>query len=321
MELRLQMTTQMIQSIELLQMPLLALQERVEQELEENPALEVEEEAPEGVEPDASADADQGQEDTAERAFQEELSDIEEEWNSSLGSSYRPAADDEDPKYQAIQNTAAPGPSLRDYLAGQLHMAEIPERLRDLAELIVYNLDAAGFLRIPLEEVFRPTRPGQLPAEPTPADRAREEGEAEDAGDETLIGAEEVRQARAAEAAAAPPAPAPAQAQAQAAGPDPAPAPVAEPIAGPAAAVEDAPPPIDPPPDAEEARRALELVQSLDPAGVGARDVRECLLIQLRRSPGDSAFEQRLVESHFDDLVQNRLPKIARDLGVDLERV
>jgi RNA polymerase sigma-54 factor len=299
MELRLQMTTQMIQSIELLQLPLLALQERVAQELEENPALEVED-AGEGIAVDASADPEI--DDTAERAFEEELSDLQEEWNASLGSSYRPASGDEDPKYEAMQNTAAPGPSLRDFLAEQLHMLEIPRRLRELAELIIYNLDTGGLLPIPLEEVFKAPELRSEASEEVPA---REPETA-------LIGLAEVQAARAAEAAevadgvvagaVSPPADVPAEVDES-------------------HSEEELPLPIDPPPDAEEAEEAIGVVQSLDPAGVGARSTSECILLQLRRSPGDTSFEQRLVEVHFDDLMQNRLPKIAKEMGVDMDMV
>jgi RNA polymerase sigma-54 factor len=310
MELKLQMTTQMIQSIELLQLPLLALQERVEQELEENPALETEETS-EGIAVDASADPEI--DDTAVRAFEEELSDLQQEWNQSLGSSYRPTAGDEDPKYEAMQNTAAPGPSLRDFLAEQLHMMEVEPRRRDMAELIIYNLDPGGLLRIPLEEVFSAP---QLRSDPEPEKPAVEDPVA---AEPTMIGLEEVRAARAAEAAEAAEAGSGGEVEPEAAA---AAAVAAPPVPEPqAAAPEELPAPIEPPPDAEEMEEALGLVQSLDPAGVGARTTSECILIQLRRSPGDTAFEQRLVEGHFNDLVQNRLPKIAKDMGVDLDMV
>ena len=70
-------------------------------------------------------------------------------------------------------------------------------------------------------------------------------------------------------------------------------------------------------PDATEedlalARQALALVQKLDPPGVGARDLRECLLLQLM--PGMPYYEQlhRLISDHLEDLEHNRLPVIAR---------
>jgi RNA polymerase sigma-54 factor len=302
MRLEQRLSQQMILSIELLQLPLLALEERVEQELEENPALELEEPA-ESDEPAADAGAEEPEADQeeaedredpegalpaaveavdAERAFEEQVADMEEEWNESLGSSYRPRGDGDDPKHEAMQNTAAPEESLREYLYGQLALLNAPQRLKDLAELIIYNLDDSGLLSLPLEEVFTPPAtavPGsQLPV-------ASGEGEA----------------------------PAALQAEAK---------PESQPGTGnqePATAAPELP--IDPPPNPEEAQEALDLVQSLDPPGVGGRSIEECILIQLRRSPGDTSFEERLVREHFQDLLQNRLPKIAKDMGVDLERI
>ncbi|MBN1418912.1 MAG: RNA polymerase factor sigma-54 [Planctomycetes bacterium] len=74
----------------------------------------------------------------------------------------------------------------------------------------------------------------------------------------------------------------------------------------------------------ESARRfdeALAVVQSLDPPGVGARDLRDCLLIQLRRDRQPYPIEMGIIETHLDDLSENRLPKIAKDLGCTLEEV
>ncbi|MCX8039393.1 MAG: RNA polymerase factor sigma-54 [Planctomycetota bacterium] len=71
----------------------------------------------------------------------------------------------------------------------------------------------------------------------------------------------------------------------------------------------------------EAAEHALELVRSCDPAGVGARDLADCLALQLARQPGDNSFELRLIREHLDDVLKNRLPVIAQKTGVDLERV
>lgn len=79
-------------------------------------------------------------------------------------------------------------------------------------------------------------------------------------------------------------------------------------------------------PDATEedrglAQQALALVQRLDPLGVGARDLRECLLLQL--SPGMLYYEQlrTLISSHLEDLEHNRLPVIARKTGYSIELI
>ncbi len=79
-------------------------------------------------------------------------------------------------------------------------------------------------------------------------------------------------------------------------------------------------------PDAGEedlalARRALGLVQKLDPPGVGARDLRECLLLQLQ--PGVPYYEQlrTLISNHLEDLEHNRLPVIERRTGYSIELI
>jgi len=59
--------------------------------------------------------------------------------------------------------------------------------------------------------------------------------------------------------------------------------------------------------------QALPLVQRLEPAGIAARDIKECLLLQLKALPGDNRIERELVESHLEDITQNRLPQIARE--------
>jgi RNA polymerase sigma-54 factor len=62
-------------------------------------------------------------------------------------------------------------------------------------------------------------------------------------------------------------------------------------------------------------------VQKLDPPGIGARSVREGLLLQLAALPGDNELEARIIREHLEDLQKNRLPAIARALGVDLADV
>jgi RNA polymerase sigma-54 factor len=71
----------------------------------------------------------------------------------------------------------------------------------------------------------------------------------------------------------------------------------------------------------EAAEHAWEAVRGCDPAGVGARDLRDCLLLQLAREPGDNAFEMALIRDHLEDALKNRLPAIAQALGVEVDRV
>lgn len=73
---------------------------------------------------------------------------------------------------------------------------------------------------------------------------------------------------------------------------------------------------------AEEVVAALHLVQSLDPTGVGARDPRECLLLQLRELPDEVPLRNlaiRACEDHFDGLTDATGESISRALRVDID--
>src|SRR4051794_32389457 len=60
----------------------------------------------------------------------------------------------------------------------------------------------------------------------------------------------------------------------------------------------------------------LTLIQSFYPPGVGARDLRECLMIQLKREGRQNSLEYRVIQDHMADLGKRRFPEIARRMGV-----
>ena len=64
---------------------------------------------------------------------------------------------------------------------------------------------------------------------------------------------------------------------------------------------------------------ALEIVQDLEPTGVGGRGIEECLLLQLKKDRQDYPLEERIIREFLSELGHNRLPKIARALGVGIE--
>jgi len=66
----------------------------------------------------------------------------------------------------------------------------------------------------------------------------------------------------------------------------------------------------------EEAEEMLAIIQSFDPSGVGARDLRECLLIQLRDREETEDLAFRLVREHFDDLVNHRWSELSKEHGI-----
>ena len=71
----------------------------------------------------------------------------------------------------------------------------------------------------------------------------------------------------------------------------------------------------------EDLQRVLEVIQTFHPVGVGSRDLRDCLLIQLRRIGKEQSLEYRIVDKHLDDLGKRRFPEIARRLGTTVEQV
>ena len=70
-----------------------------------------------------------------------------------------------------------------------------------------------------------------------------------------------------------------------------------------------------------EAERVLQVIQTFDPPGVGARDLRECLLIQLREQGLEDSLATRIVADYLDDLVSRRCSKICRALSVEREAI
>lgn len=241
----------MIQSMEILQLPILALQERIEQEMEENPILDMKEQEGDGVaelepsEPTESPDAPTEEErelviDTAKdnEADFERLMKMDEEWPDHFEERTRPSRDRMEEagerKMDAMANMTARPQSLQDYLHDQLGWFDLEPELRAMADRIVYNLDANGLLQGALADLL---------------------GVGADEGDLAL------------------------------------------------------------------AEEALALVQRLDPRGVGARDLRECLLLQL--TPGMPFYEElkTLISDHLEDLEHNRLPIIARNTGFSLQRI
>jgi RNA polymerase sigma-54 factor len=238
----------MIQSMEILQLPMMALQERIEQEMQENEALELIEEDPDLPEevvetpnPDAPTPEERElvvDETKDNEADFERLLNMDEEWPDHFEERSRPSAtrlDEEgDRQHDAMANMVDRPQSLHEYLHDQLGWFDLDDSLRQMCDRIIYSLDTNGRLQGRLEDLVDP--------EGGPANLAL-------------------------------------------------------------------------------AQRALSLIQKLDPPGVGARDLKECLLLQLK--PGMPLYEQikTLIANHFEDLEHNRLPQIERRTGYSIELI
>lgn len=70
-----------------------------------------------------------------------------------------------------------------------------------------------------------------------------------------------------------------------------------------------------------EVERVLKTVQGFDPPGIGARDLRECLLVQLEERGLKDSVAARIVDRHLEDLKHHRYPAITRGLGITEEDV
>jgi len=260
MEQRMKLAPHMIQSMEILQLPILALQERIEQELNNNPVLEISE--PSNTEDEDSA-REQPREDTGEKDLVvgtdnnkardfERLNGLDDEYKDYMDQSgpwrTRIPGDEPDRKLEALKNTAAPSQSLHEYLSEQWRMVDAKEPVKKAGEMIIDYIDDRGYLTVRLEQLHN-----------------------KDKNDFTV----------------------------------------------------------------DDLKEALGLVQKLEPAGVGARDLKECLLIQMAQSGEDGtrfkeesqngdkdmSFESRLITEHMEELLENRLPEIAKKMNCDIEAI
>lgn len=129
---RLKMTPQLLQSIQIMALPLQDLKLRIQEELEQNPALEVTEET--GT---VSLDSSEGNEGTEGYEYFENSSDPG--YMSSSGSG------DPNAKQQFMENALSRPESLQEHLIWQLHLQPIDEEDYRIGELLIRNLDANGF--------------------------------------------------------------------------------------------------------------------------------------------------------------------------------
>ena len=78
---------------------------------------------------------------------------------------------------------------------------------------------------------------------------------------------------------------------------------------------------MDFPASPEVLARAIAVVQSLEPRGVGARDLQECLLLQICSTDEDAELKRTLLRDHYDDLKRNKLPRVSKSMGLDIKRL
>ncbi|QDT42672.1 RNA polymerase sigma-54 factor [Gimesia alba] len=252
---QMKLAPRMIQSMEILQLPLQALEERIDQELAENVCLERisdNENTPdtesELMRDQANAESNSseldekemvaGSEQNNESDF-ERLLEMAEQWpEDNVTSATKPSSnrisDDMDRSNDAIANISERQQTLNEYLLEQFHYFNCPAEIKDFGEYLIQNLDHNGRLQSSLPEIVQ-------------------------------VYGKHITQ--------------------------------------------------------EQAEEALQLIQKCDPPGVGARDLKECLLLQLKPDAPFRDVLVTLISSHLEDLGQNRLPVIQRKTGYSIDTI
>jgi RNA polymerase sigma-54 factor len=261
MSQQMKLAPRMIQSMEILQLPIMALQERIAQELEENPMLERPEGEPEpAVAADASSaaevaeppppepvekpveqkelvvDSEHNNEEDFERLLNMPDDWQEDDYTYSPRVSSNRISEDGERVHDAISNLEARPQSLQEYLLEQFGFFSCPPEVREFAEFLIQNLDGNGRLPASLEEMSQ----------------------------NYTLGSGNV---------------------------------------------------ISP----DDAQAALSMIQRLEPRGVGARDLKECFLLQIGPNTPHRDVLITLITSHLEDLAENRLPVIERKTGYSLD--
>lgn len=142
----------LFQSLEILQMPLLDLQQMIKQELSENPTLEATQE-----QPDEQIEIEQGTKDVERDEFDnefEKLAALGEEWGESYRDTRQVASGDAEEKYQYMMDSLSESSSLHDTLMDQLSLSGLDEYEKKIAEIVVGNIDDEGYLQLDVEDLL-----------------------------------------------------------------------------------------------------------------------------------------------------------------------
>ena len=329
LEQRLVQSPQMIQAMQILQLPALDLLERIQAELVENPFLEL-------AEPERTEGEGEGSQTESGEALDQEGAGVESmldeleryERDFSDGSRPRVAAEDVDKKLEAMQNTPDDTQTLAEALIEELAFLELDDRRRALAEYLLYSLDERGYLKEPLEEIARACNAIVAPHANEAAAAAANDGAGDDAGNDadsdtsTSRNGEHVDQPQAQTDDALVQADDPQDTELVEDGlsdDDLLDGELAElkPIDadGFAAALGEEPVSV------AELEAVLTRLRVVVHPAIGARDLRECLVLQIDALGFETPLLRAIVTDHLEDLQQNRLPRIAKATGSSIEDV
>ena len=248
------LSPQQIQLMKMLQLPTIALEQRIKEELEANPALEegreddeedttpeqdesdpVDEDKEEKTEKDDEITVDDGDED---KISTEEKEDIDEYFDDDDLPDYKLQVNNSSPDEEKRETPIVAGAGFQDLLLSQLGMQELDERRYAIASYLIGNLDDDGYLRRELASVVDDI-----------------------AFSQNIVTTE------------------------------------------------------------KELSELLMIIQQFDPPGIGARDLQECLLLQLKRKPSTFVTEQaiRIVRDMMEEFSRKHYDKMTKKLDIDDE--
>lgn len=146
------LTPQMLQSLKILQAPILDLQTIIRTEMDQNPTLE--REAPEAEETTDFEEA--AREELREDREIEELSQLAE-WDDDFRSNREVSAQVDDEKHQFMLDSISGSASLQEHLLEQLSLAGLTPQERAIAEILVGSIDDDGYLQLDLDSMIEST--------------------------------------------------------------------------------------------------------------------------------------------------------------------
>ncbi len=264
-DMKLVLAPRMIQSMEILQLPIVDLQAKIEKELQENPFLEQKEhlgDHDQPVEEEFNPDAPLKHDESGDLEFSR-LEALDRDWDGHFNEDHRVSRgameEEGDRKLDAMANMPDRPRSLQDYLAEQLGEMELDDDQRRLAKHICSFIDRTGYLgaRVRVKDGTKKDKD-------------------EDDGRETFrsVSLAEVAQT------------------------------------------------YDEPVSVEQVEDTLlHVVHKLDPAGVGARDLKECLLLQITHDTPCRDALRILVRDHLEDVGYNRIPVIQKATRFDIPTI
>lgn len=225
---KLIMTPELRQAITVLQLSSLELESYIEQQLQENPLLEINEDQ-DKAETETVEMAEAGKETEYDKEYD---MDWENYFNDSSDLGYNKIERNTEKSEYTYENFLSLAPTLVEHLTFQLNLCLCSEKIRNIAEYLIGNLDEHGYLQTSVEDAV-----AQMGATRT------------------------------------------------------------------------------------EVEEALKLIQTLDPAGVGARSLEECLLIQIDQLGSKDLLLKQVIQNHLMDLAKGKLSRMAQALGVPVQEI